>query len=469
MIEVNERTVDESDLQTTVLERQETKAARAARRLRSVVLTSGASLASRMATILSAVVLVPVALGALGKERYGLWITISSVTALTAFADLGIGNGILNVVARLESRDGREGLQRNISTAFWVLTLLTGVAFASFCAVYPFVSWADLFSVKSPLARAEARPAVMTFVVLSLIVVPLSIVQKIQTGMQKGYIPNFWLGVASILGLGTTCVVLKCHGGPALAIGAQLGTMVAVLAMNWGHFYATEGPGMLPVLSAVDPKLAKGLIATGLTFAGIQLVSPLTQMIDNLLVARFFGIERVAEFSVANRLMAVASMLPMLYILPMWPAFAEANARNDQQWIRNALLHVTLWTVVFAGLLNLGAVAFGPWVIQRWVGNAVKPGVPLLAAAAAASFLVSANGVAGTYLMATEKLKFSLVTNGLMLLSATVLKIATAKSGALYAIPCCTALVTLAFINIPTLIYAWRQVKRRIGEHGLGD
>jgi O-antigen/teichoic acid export membrane protein len=417
-----------------------------------------------VAAIVSAVVLVPVALDALGKERYGLWITISSVTALTAFADLGIGNGILNVVARQEARGGREELQRSISTAFWILTLLAGVAFVFFCSVYSFVSWPDLFSVKSSLARAETRPAVFTFVILSLIIVPLSVVQKVQTGMQKGHIPNIWLAVASILGLGMSCIVFKNHGGPALAIGAQLGTMVVVLAMNWAHFYATEGPGLLPVLPAVDRTLAVSLVATGLTFAGIQLVSPLTLLIDNLLVARLFGIERVAEFSVANRLLAVASMLPMLYILPMWPAFAEANARNDQQWIRKALLHVTTWTVVLAGLLDLGAVALGPWVVERWVGNAVRPGVPLLGAVAVASFLVSVNGVASVYLMATERLRFTLVTNGLMLISATVLKIAVAKSGGLYTIPFCTALASLVFINLPTPIYAWRQLNRRIGD-----
>jgi O-antigen/teichoic acid export membrane protein len=448
-------------------DRAKAKAERSARRFRNVVLTSGASFFARVASIISAVVLVPVALGALGKERYGLWITISSVTALTAFADLGIGNGIVNVVARQDDSRRREDLQRGVSTAFWVLVLLIAVVFVVFCAAFPFIQWPELFNVQSALARDETKPAILTFVALSLIIVPLSIVQKIQTGMQKGYISNFWLAVASILGLWTTCIVLRHHGGPTLAIAAQLGTMIAILTMNWGQFLSAEGEGLFPVWSLVDRKLAASLICTGLTFAGIQLVSPLTQLIDNLLVAQYFGIERVAEFSVASRLLAVASMLPMLYIIPMWPAFAEAHARNDQMWIRRALLKVTVWTVTAAGLLNLGAVAFGPWVIERWVGTAVNPSAKLLAALGTVSFLTTSNGVASVYLMATERLKFTLVTNALMLLLATALKIATASIGALYLIPCCTAVASLTCINIPTFRYAWKQIKLHIGDNGI--
>ncbi len=48
---------------------------------------------SRLLAAALAIVTVPLTIGYLGSERYGLWITISSVVAMINFADLGIGNG----------------------------------------------------------------------------------------------------------------------------------------------------------------------------------------------------------------------------------------------------------------------------------------------------------------------------------------------------------------------------------------
>jgi len=50
-------------------------------------------------------VTVPLTLNYLGSEHYGLWMTISSVSVMLGFADLGIGNGVLNAVADAYGRD----------------------------------------------------------------------------------------------------------------------------------------------------------------------------------------------------------------------------------------------------------------------------------------------------------------------------------------------------------------------------
>src|SRR5574341_1512330 len=68
---------------------------RSQERYRRLVLTALAQAGSRGLLALTLLAAVPLTLGYLGQERYGLWATISSFLVLLQFADLGIGNGLL--------------------------------------------------------------------------------------------------------------------------------------------------------------------------------------------------------------------------------------------------------------------------------------------------------------------------------------------------------------------------------------
>ena len=76
-----------------------TQEGRAKERHRRIVLSAIASAMAKIISITTALISVPLTLHYLGPERYGMWMTISSLAALLAFADLGIGNGMLNAIA----------------------------------------------------------------------------------------------------------------------------------------------------------------------------------------------------------------------------------------------------------------------------------------------------------------------------------------------------------------------------------
>ena len=57
----------------------------------------------------ASVVTVPLVLSHLGAERYGMWLTISSLVTLFAASDLGVGSGLLNrLTVSLAAGDERE-------------------------------------------------------------------------------------------------------------------------------------------------------------------------------------------------------------------------------------------------------------------------------------------------------------------------------------------------------------------------
>ena len=128
----------------------------AARHRRAVVtgLTSGISRAIRIGVPL---ITVPLTLHYLGNERFGLWMTISSVLAMAGFADFGVGNGVLNLVSTAFGKDDWNGIRDAISSGFAVLTAIGAALIVLFLAVYRFVDWGNLFRATTANRPGRSR------------------------------------------------------------------------------------------------------------------------------------------------------------------------------------------------------------------------------------------------------------------------------------------------------------------------
>ena len=196
---------------------------RSRERYRRVGLTFAASVAGRGAAGVAALVAVPVMLRYLGTERYGLWAAISSAAAALLFADLGIGNGLLTVLAADSGREDREAARRHVSSAFVALFAVALVLAALFALLYPFVHWARLFGVPSPEAAREAGPAVLAFAACFLVSLPAGVVTRVRLARQEGFANGLWSSAGSFLGLALLLLAIHFRLGlPWLVLGLAL-------------------------------------------------------------------------------------------------------------------------------------------------------------------------------------------------------------------------------------------------------
>lgn len=76
-----------------------TQQGRSRERYRRAALTALASVAARAVTIVTSLLTVRLTIRYLGAERYGLWMTATSVVSLLMFADFGIGNGLMTNIS----------------------------------------------------------------------------------------------------------------------------------------------------------------------------------------------------------------------------------------------------------------------------------------------------------------------------------------------------------------------------------
>ena len=82
-----------------------TEGGRSKERLRRAALTTLAAGVAKAIGLLASLISVPLTYRYLGPERYGIWMVLISIIAAMSFADLGIGNGLMNAVSEAYGKD----------------------------------------------------------------------------------------------------------------------------------------------------------------------------------------------------------------------------------------------------------------------------------------------------------------------------------------------------------------------------
>jgi len=196
---------------------------RAKERHRRLVLTTFTSIGGRLVSLLTILISVPMTANYLGTERYGLWAAIGSLLALLSFADLGIGNGLLNAITECHGRDDLHRARQYVSSALAMLTAVATLLGLAFLIVYPWISWKSVFNVSDQVAVAEAGPATALFFICFIVNIPLGVIQRIQQGYQEGFIDSAWTAASKLLGLIGLFIVVRLKGGLPWLVLAVVG------------------------------------------------------------------------------------------------------------------------------------------------------------------------------------------------------------------------------------------------------
>lgn len=346
-----------------------TEQGRSKERYRRIAFTATANAGAKAITIVTSLITVPLTLNYLGAERYGLWMTVSSVIAMMGFADFGIGNGLMNAIAEAYGKEDKIALKRHIANAFVILGIIAVLILLSFSVIYQFIDWGSFFNVKSLEAIQEAGPALSVFIVCFAIGMPAGVVQRVQMGLQEGFVSSIWQAGGSLLGLLLTLLVILLQGGLPWLILALGGAPVLVLILNGLFFFVFQRRDLLPTLSLISVGGMKRILQGGLLFFVLQLGVTVAYASDNLIIAKILGLDYVAQYSVVSKMFEGVLMVIGLAVTPLWPAYGEAKARGDLHWIKKTLVKSMLVTLIVVSIFALFLVFSYEPLLRLWVGT----------------------------------------------------------------------------------------------------
>ncbi|WP_234736782.1 lipopolysaccharide biosynthesis protein [Tellurirhabdus bombi] len=328
------------------------------------------SLGIKAASVIINLALVPLTLGLLTKELYGVWLTLSSIVAWFTFIDFGLGNGLRNKVTELLAQGKQEQAQTYVSTLY-VATLLIGVGFwAVYTLIHPWLDWASIMNVSARWQAEISQLAYLAFCAFSLELVLRNInfvLLATHKSAVNGLFP-FLSNVITLLLLLSLKTVLKVS---ILYVGlAVLLPQLFVLVGFHIYFFGFELAYLKPRWRMARRSVLSQFGSLGLQFFVIQLAWTIIFTTTNLLITRFLGPGYVAEYTIAYRYFGLLPMVFNIVLAPLWSAFGHAYHTQDLEWIKKTLTRMRqLWLGVVVGQLVLLATA--PYLIPAWVDESV--------------------------------------------------------------------------------------------------
>jgi O-antigen/teichoic acid export membrane protein len=416
-----------------------------------------ASAAAQGASMLTMLISVPLMLRYLGAERYGLWLTISSIIAMLSFADLGMGNGLLNLLSEANGKDDRQAAKRYVSSAFFMLLAVTILLGIIWLAIFPLIHWKSVFNVMSPKAIEEAGPALAVFVGFSLLNIPLGIIQRIQMGYQEGFFNSFWQVCGSLLGLGGLFLAISLRGELPWLVVAMMGAPFLMTGVNGFVLFINKRPWLLPKWQAFNIDAAQRVIKTGFLFLVLQVAIALGYQSANVVIAQFLGADQVTTYAVPMKLFMLSPMVVSFILMPLWPAYGEAKARGDLAWVRKTFKRSILLAFAVNIPAAIGLVIFGDRLLHIWAGPDLNPPFNLLLGFGLWTALTSLSSPYAMLLNGFNVVGFQAVISVLMsiigLTMSIVLTPRLGVAGPIYG----TLAAQILCITIPSIFYVKRM------------
>ena len=395
-------------------------------RYRRVGITASSSFIAKALNILISFLSVPLTVHYLGAERYGVWLTISSIITWMSMTDFGLaGNALINVLSQASGKDDQKEAQNYTASAFWALVGVS-VASAIICiSAFRFIPWRAVFQVSAATSTHELQSACALTLIFFVTAFPLSIQASIYSAYQDGFLSNIWGIGANLLSLAALVFVSQTHGGLPQLVLALSGTRTLVSIANC-FFIFNRYPWLRPTPSAVRIDCVKRLFHLGAKYLVTQLASLGIYQSQPMIITQLLGPSKVVIYVVAYKVISLPMDLAYMATQPFISAFGEAKAREDWQWIRGAYRNSLKASVMFGVPLLLVLALFAKPLIRIWAGAVAVPSTSLVVWLAIYALI-------GILLMSAGQLMTGLERVNLLAISVVLCAIGVIGCGILFA------------------------------------
>jgi len=426
---------------------------RAAGRNRRAAITGGTAVLARVVQVSTSLITIPLTVHYLGNERFGLWMTISSVLAMANFADFGIGNGVLNTIADAFGKNDQDRIRETISSGFAVLSAVGFLLLTLFASTFAWVNWANVFRVDSAQARAEATPALMVFAFCFALNIPLDLVQRAQLGLQQGFRTNLWQVCGSLAGLTGVVAGIRMHAGLPFLVAALAGAPVAATALNTFHFFVISRPDLRPRRRSVSREVISHIVTFGTLFFVLQLVAAVAFSADNIIIARALGASGVPDYSIPQRMFSLISLMIVMLVTPLWPAYGEAISRGDIPWVRRTLRRSLALVLGSAAVASTLMLLIAHRLLTWWVGPRISPPFLLLLGLALWTVVDCCGNTLAMFFNGAGIMRFQIIVASSFGLACLGLKIYLTRRFGIVAVPWATLVTYVSIVGVSSFIY----------------
>ncbi|MGH8260228.1 MAG: oligosaccharide flippase family protein, partial [Steroidobacteraceae bacterium] len=281
--------------------------ARHLQRRRVITRTALTGCAAKAAMFLPTLGIAKVAVPVVGAERFGVLMTILSLVAFLGVGDLGVGSSLVTLVSRAIGSQDHARVRRLQANGIIAVSGLAAILFLVAAAVRYTDVGAMMFPLSSASIQREGTLGLSAFGMCFALSLPLTLIGKIQLGLQRGELANYWQIAAAFVNFAAASVAtVSGLGIPWITAGMLSGTILCA-ALNMVTYFIRE-PRVRPSLRDVSRTEIKELLADSSFYLALQLIFLVAYSADTMIVARVLGAQRASVYALAERLFSMVAV-----------------------------------------------------------------------------------------------------------------------------------------------------------------
>lgn len=314
-------------------------------------------------SVIAGLVYTPLLLSYLGEEKYGLWATILSFISWINYFDVGIGNGLRNVLTTCLAQKEYKKTKKAISTAYIVLSLISMFIFVVITILVLLLNWSVVFSTKIDM-RTTLFVTGFFICINFVLALANTILYALQLS-ERIAIRNFLVQCINIVGI---IGISKISSGNLVHIAILFGASQLIINVGNTVSVMKNNQNLRPSIKEYDKTTLSSICNVGIKFFIIQLMCLLMFTVDDLLVTHYWGATQNTSFSIVNKVFNTVYTFFAAFMVPYWSGTTEALTTNNNNWIRKSL-----WkSIQVLGVFMLGyiilAFAFDD-LVYIWLGE----------------------------------------------------------------------------------------------------
>ncbi len=325
------------------------------------------------------IIYVPIVLGFLDQEKYGIWVTLTTIVHWIRILDIGMGGGMRNKLGEAISLNQHHLGRIHVSTTYGILGGIYLLALIMFYIINPSLNWQSILNT-SIISQSElARIALIsvTFIILGFILQPVTLVYKAHGNSAAGDFIQLLISFISLLFIWLASLWAD-KGNLLLLAWIVTGIPVLVYLVASVYTFLFKFPHFRPSFRMIKISESKGLFTLSLQF----LVSAITSLIIygsiSFVIVHLFSPKEVTVFNIAYSIFNLPIVLISLLTAPTLPLVTQAYTKRDYNWIRFMLRRINKMSyLIVAGIIIM--IVLSPLIYRVWIGD--KATIPFMLSA----------------------------------------------------------------------------------------
>ena len=328
------------------------------------------ALTAKFISVILSLLIVPITLGYVTSEEYGIWMIIVSIIIWLNLFDIGLANGLRNKLAESVALKKHTDSKIYISSTFATISLISLALFCIIFFISPYINWQTVFNTNL-IPNDEFQKIIVVVSLFFCLDFVMRVFSSMLQGLQLYYINDVMNLCSQFLGIFGVLILVNFTESSLFLLCLVYASKTSITTILFSiYLFNSKLSKYKPKFNDINIRYAWPLFNLGFRFYIIQILFLIISNSSLLIVTQFFGPSDVTVFNLGLQYMTLGSMVFMLMINPYLAAFTESYTKNDFKWIKLTFKKINI-VLTLCSALTIALILFSDLFFYYWTKDKI--------------------------------------------------------------------------------------------------